>query len=57
MLTNELRTIDNNRNFQEKLQVEEIRIVFSDETKQEIADKEAIAAIDASVKDGIMAGV
>ena len=39
------------------VQEEAIKIIFSEEIKQAIIDNEAIAAIDASVKDGIMAGV
>ena len=56
-VNDKLRIVDKNCNFQEMIQEEVIRIVFSEDIKQAIVKNEAIAATDASVKDGIMASV
>ena len=56
-VNNKLRIIDTNSDFQEIPQEDLEIIVFSEDIKQAIAENEAIAATDASVKDGIMAGV
>ena len=50
-VNDKLLIIGKNSNFQEMLQEDAIRIVFSEEIKQAIIENEATAATDASIKD------